>query len=60
MLNCRAPCAGGYIFSYQNDNIEAKDVTTQLRLTQLVMIIDYPGLGGSGDANQQVIMWITQ
>lgn len=41
--------------SYENDNTAVKDALIQLKLSQLVIIIDYPG-----KADQNTLMWITQ
>lgn len=56
---CLASCgdtmhvAGGYLLAYENDNIYAKDVTIALRLSKLVMVLEYPK-----KANETVQMWI--
>lgn len=51
---------GGYLMSYENNNIEPTNVVIQLKLTQLVIIIDYPNINQNAITGQRTLMWITE
>ncbi|WIA37032.1 hypothetical protein OEZ86_014016 [Tetradesmus obliquus] len=48
--------AGGFMFSYENDNIDiGSDPVLLLRLSQLAMVVDYPN-----NADQQTLAWLSR
>ncbi|KAF6264711.1 coth protein-domain-containing protein [Scenedesmus sp. NREL 46B-D3] len=48
--------SGGFMFAYENDNIDiGSDPVFIQRLTQLVMVVDYPN-----NADQQTVAWLSR
>lgn len=48
-----APPAGGYILSYENNNVSPTDVYVDTRLTRLPFVIDYPN-----NVDDATLLWL--
>jgi hypothetical protein len=56
MAAAAAAAAGGFMFAYENDNIDVSaDPVFINRLTQLVLVVDYPN-----DADAAAVAWASR